>query len=68
MQTKITFGQVAERRFMLEIGLEIGCRKCDRYGRQQIAPLIAEHGTGRGLNTGSLLRASAIARRRAMAR
>jgi hypothetical protein len=46
MQTEITLGQVAERLFMLEIG----CRKCDRYGRLQVARLTAEHGAGQGLN------------------
>ena len=31
--------------------LEIGCRKCERYGRLRVARLIEEQGVGQGMNT-----------------
>jgi hypothetical protein len=46
MQTETTLAQVAEHLSMLEVG----CRKCERYGRLSIARLIAEHGAGQGMN------------------
>ena len=46
MQSETTLAQVAEHLSMLEVG----CRKCERYGRLSIARLIAEHGAGQGLN------------------
>jgi hypothetical protein len=48
MQTETTLARVAEHLSMLEVG----CRKCERYGRLSIARLIAEHGAGQGLKTG----------------
>jgi len=30
--------------------LEIGCRKCERYGRLRVARLIEEHGAEKGLS------------------
>jgi hypothetical protein len=46
MQTEITLAQVA----VPSGTLEIGCRKCDRYGRLRVDKLIAEHGAGMGLS------------------
>jgi hypothetical protein len=46
VQTEITLGRVATRLVMLEIG----CRKCDRYGRLRVARLIEQHGAEKGLN------------------
>ena len=46
MQTEITLARVAKHLAMLEIG----CRKCERYGRLRVARLIEEHGAGQGLN------------------
>ena len=31
--------------------LEIGCRKCDRYGRLRVDKLIAEQGASQGLSS-----------------
>jgi hypothetical protein len=46
VQTEITLGRVAEHLAMLEIG----CRKCERYGRLRVPRLIEEHGAEKGLN------------------
>jgi hypothetical protein len=45
MKTEITLGQVAEHLEMLEIG----CRKCERYGRQRVARLIEEYGADQAM-------------------
>jgi hypothetical protein len=42
MQTETTLARVAEHLSMLEVG----CRKCERYGRLRVDKLIAEHGAG----------------------
>jgi len=46
VQTEITLGRVVKHLAMLEIG----CRKCERYGRLRVARLIEEHGAEKGLN------------------
>jgi hypothetical protein len=46
LQTEITLGRVAARLAMLEIG----CRKCERYGRLRVARLIEQHGAEKELN------------------
>jgi hypothetical protein len=46
VQTEITPGRVVKHLAMLEIG----CRKCERYGRLRVARLIEEHGAEKGLN------------------
>jgi hypothetical protein len=45
MRTEITIGQVAQYLALLEIG----CRKCDRYGRLSIASLITKYGADQAL-------------------
>lgn len=45
MPAEITLAQVAEHLARLEIG----CRKCDRYGRLRVTRLIDEYGAEQGL-------------------